>query len=344
MLFIKDYIDNKIHNVPYFDEKPKKNILKKIKGTMVHFNFCDLMYDLTNFNITHISLGKEFEGELPKLPNTLKYLHFETFSFFDQILDLPPNIEYLSLGYGFNSKFDLRKNTKLKYILINYSYTHNLIDCLPPSIETIEFVGKLNFNLNLLLTQLPNLQEIIFEGTKINYNLDFKHNNQLKKILFNHNSKFDKYILNVPTSLTHLKLNLNSSNNIPKPLQNLSSQLTNLEIDGSFNYPLDEYLNESLISLEIFNDDFNQNINHLLPKLINLKKLILGYGYTHQIQIPNNIKHFEILNDKHPQAELEIHDEDIDDKEIGIYSGEPYIGDEDGNKIGNDDNDSDFFF
>ena len=73
------------------------------------FNFYDIMYDLSNFNITHITLGKEFEAELPKLPNTLKYLHFETFSFSDQILNLPPNIEYLSLGYNFNSKIGFKK-------------------------------------------------------------------------------------------------------------------------------------------------------------------------------------------------------------------------------------------
>ena len=344
MLFIKEWIDGKIHSVPYFDEKPSKKLLQKTlkdtKSTMVHFNFYDIMYDLSNFNITHITLGKEFEAELPKLPNTLKYLHFETFSFFDQILNLPPNIEYLSLGYNFNSKFDLRNCTKLKYILINYNYTHNLIDCLPISIETIEFVGNINYDLNILLAQLPNLKKITFEGCKLLNSLDFKNNKHLNTLYFSRTSC--NTIINIPETLTDLKLDINCKNNeLPKILQYLPPKLTHLTIDGKFNYSLDNYVPDSLINLEIYSNNFNQNINNLLLKLTKLKKLILGSGFTYKIKIPENLKYLEILNDSHEQAELEGYNEDNDNEDFVIYSGEPYIGDINGNKIGND-SDSDF--
>ena len=54
-------------------------------------------------------------------------------------------------------------------------------------------------------------------------------------------------------------------------------------------------------------------------------------------------QYLEILNDSHEQAELEGYneDEDNDNEDFVIYSGEPYIGDINGNKIGND-SDSDF--
>ena len=98
---------------------------------------------------------------------------------------------------------------------------------------------------------------------------------------------------------------------------------------------------DSLIYLEIYSNNFNQDINNLLLKLTKLKKLILGSGFTYKIKIPENLKYLEILNDSHEQAELEGYNEDNDNEDFVIYSGEPYIGDINGNKIGND-SDSDF--
>lgn len=254
------------------------------------------MYDLSNFYITHLFLNRAFEGKFTKLPKSLKVLRFDSFSFFNNSLScLPPNLEYLELGYTYNKKLDLKHLTKLHTLILGPAYHHSLDNTLPSSLKHLEIhASEYTHNINNLLSKLPNLEVLEF-GLRSHFNqdIDLLYNNNIRKITFGGESSFNSKILNAPSSLKYLKIAGNFK-------------------DETYDFPL------SITELTI-EERGNLNIDKL--NLPNLKKL-----YVHSDKNEND-------SDTDSDSDANSNTDSYSENEHFIYSYVPYIGDIYGNKI-----------
>lgn len=140
--------------------------------------------------------------------------HFEWIgSKFNQPLNLPHSITNLILGEHFNQYINLHSN--LSHLTIGISFEQSIE--LPFSIKYL----NINCNTNLI-DYLPSSIEILELGDYFNKEL-LNLPNSIKKIIFNKESHYDKYLNCLPQSIEYLELPTNYKkkiSNIPRNLIN----------------------------------------------------------------------------------------------------------------------------
>lgn len=348
--YILSYFDEQVVKLRYFDKKPKPNKLRNITIPNVHFNFYeDDMYDLSNFNIILLELGREFDGNFKAFPNSLKYLHFDDFSFFNEpLLSLPSRLMYLSIGFQYDKRLNLCGLSKLETLILGAKYDHKLDNCLPSSLTRLEIhASNFTHDINSTLSNLPNLEFLIFgSNSRFNKKLDLKYNTFLCNLEFGSKSKFTNDIVNAASTLKEMRLPMRQAIKIPNSVTDLQlEKVSNISLNNllpinlvklrifskDFNQPIE--LASTLEQLSIKCDNFNQDINTELRKLTRLNKLELGEAYTYRLDLPNTIRNFSIDNPEHPQVNLQC-EEFMNNDNSYLYSGEVYLGDKYGNKIG----------
>lgn len=97
-----------------------------------------------------------FNQPLPNLPISLKHLEFDLMSGFNYFLTLPPNLEFLKLGYFYNQPINL--NEKLKHLEFGHGHKFNQPIILNNDLTFCRFGNSFNqqiiFNSNLTILKL----------------------------------------------------------------------------------------------------------------------------------------------------------------------------------------------
>lgn len=192
-----------------------------------------------------------FNHKLPKLSLTLTYLRFGG-SFNKKIHKLKSleNLKVLNLGKSFNCPLILPKNLLILEFCVLSKFTLEIHE-LPPNLKRLHF--SVDYNLQNIRCKLPNMLTYLRVGKVDN-------NDILNNML--------------PDTLETLIIR-NMSN---IPITRFPPNLKKLSFEGQFNQPLDN-LPQSLIKLYMVGSQFN----HPLPKLPNIKHLILPYIYNKPI-------------------------------------------------------------
>jgi hypothetical protein len=192
-----------------------------------------------------------------------KYLE----SKFNQIIDLPPNLTYLSFGNYFNQKVDLPQNL----VHINFGWSFNQVVELPPNLVYINFGDKFNQEVNLP----PNLTHLT--------------------IGYCFNQKVD-----LPLDIKYLKINCNNKNIIDYLPDSIEELVLGLDFDLELNN-LPQSIKKIIFNSYTYNKELNclpSNIEYIeLPK--NYDKEIVKYpNKLKTIKCSNTYKYIDLLKEK----------------------------------------------
>ena len=209
-LIFSDYYDigNKHYKTSNFNQ------IITLPNSLTHLTFggnFNQIITLPN-SLTHLTFGYDF-NQIITLPNSLTHLTFGIK--FNQIITLPNTLTHLTFGMCFKQSMNL---SNIEYLKLDCNNTH-LIENLPNSLVELE----LNYNLNLELNNLPS---------------------NLKKIVIQSQSKFNKELNNLPNSIEEIILNVSYNKQIKNIPQNFK-KITCCEdypfIDDFENYEISHY-------------------------------------------------------------------------------------------------------
>jgi hypothetical protein len=145
-------------------------------------------------NIKYLSFGDNFNNFLI-LPNALLHL---IFGFeFNYPIDLPQTITHLTFGCNFNQPIDLPQT--IIHLTFGICFNQNVI--LPMGLKYLNLNCSNEYILDNLVDTIEELELNMFFDLKFN-NLP----NNIKKIIFNRDSRYDKDLNSLPDSVEFIRL------------------------------------------------------------------------------------------------------------------------------------------
>lgn len=246
---------------------------------------CKPMISLPS-NLQKLTLDVEFEDELLlQIPNSVEKITINNLNDIVPIFSDKSILNTLTIkrNIEINSLKKFMKPT-LKNVFLTGYFNQSVEDLLPLSVKNL-FIGHhfVSIKKNFIPPNVTHL--IIMPYVVFNFVMPSKVTNLYLNL---HPNIMHKLNLIIPRTVTNLFLSFNQKL-IPG---DLPPNLISLHFGYKFNHPVDpKVLPDTIIDLG-FNDDYNQNINHVLPK--NLSKLSLGENFNRELILPDHI-HLSVL-------------------------------------------------
>lgn len=219
----------------------------------------------------NINLDSNFNQPIFFLPDSIHYL---SLSFnFNNYINLPKNLIYLKFDSNFDNNINL--HNKIKYLIFGHFYNQTIIK-FPSDLTHLIFGGFFNKPLK----NLPNTLTYLKLGLYFNQELILPQNLTHLFLEESFNLPFD-----LPNNIIFLEIQYNQINLIKNKKLNQFDKLSDLKIIGKNTNSTKLLLPSELQKLSYYDSNGLKNI--LPDKLV---YLTLGYCYTEEIDLPENIK------------------------------------------------------